>query len=212
MVIIQFVCLLLLLVEYFSDVKFSCHFPSFCVHFEACLFSAAICSGNARLSEKEYKLQEELKRQIALRDDWLQQLAGDDGFQEVSGKQQERQESKSSSQKCCHNEVKRTDQQPKESPDVIILGESNMCESAVSTKDCMTHEKGKNEHIAKGTEFKPDISIIGTSIIKDVEPGRMFRDKKSYKACSGAEEDCWSKEICIWLDRKVQLYSAASLI
>ena len=32
--------LLWLLVEYFSDNKFSCHFPSFCIHFEVCQFSA----------------------------------------------------------------------------------------------------------------------------------------------------------------------------
>ena len=27
-------------VEYFSDNKILCHFPSFCIHFEACQFSA----------------------------------------------------------------------------------------------------------------------------------------------------------------------------
>ena len=32
--------LLWLLVEYFSDKKFSCHFPSFCMHFEVCQFPA----------------------------------------------------------------------------------------------------------------------------------------------------------------------------
>ena len=32
--------LMTVLVEYFSDDKFSCHFPSFCIHFEVCHFSA----------------------------------------------------------------------------------------------------------------------------------------------------------------------------
>ena len=40
MIIIQFVGLLWLLVEYFSGNKFSCHFLSFCIHFEVCQFSA----------------------------------------------------------------------------------------------------------------------------------------------------------------------------
>ena len=40
MIIIQFVGPLWLLVEYNSDNKFSCHFPSFCIHFEGCQFSA----------------------------------------------------------------------------------------------------------------------------------------------------------------------------
>ena len=74
---------------------------------------------------------------------------------------------------------KKTDQ-PKELPDVIIVGESNKCESAGSTKDDMTYKKGKNEHIAKGTEFKADILIISTAIIKDVEPVAYW-DKKVIK-------------------------------
>ena len=40
MIIIQFVGQLWLLVEYFSDNKFSCRFPSFYIHFEVCQFSA----------------------------------------------------------------------------------------------------------------------------------------------------------------------------
>ena len=40
MIIIQFVGLVWLLLEYFSANKFSCHFPSLCIHFEVCQFSA----------------------------------------------------------------------------------------------------------------------------------------------------------------------------
>ena len=131
---------------------------------------------NARLSENEMKLQEEikeLKRQINIRDDQLHQLEGGDGFQIVSHK------SKINIRDDSHNKTK-TDTQ-NESIDVVVIDE---CEKEVSvdeTRIKVTQTSDKVDQNVNRAEIKADVLLIGTSIIKDVEPGRMFRDKHVIK-------------------------------
>ena len=131
---------------------------------------------NARLSENEMKLQEEikeLKRQINIRDDQLHQLEGVDGFQVVSHR------SKINIRDDSHAKAK-TDKQ-NESIDVVVIGECKKGVSVDETRNTVAHTADNVNQYVNRAEIKADILLIGTSIIKDVEPGRMFRDKRVIK-------------------------------
>ena len=110
---------------------------------------------NARLSENEMKLQEEikeLKQQINIRDDQLHQLEGGDCFQVVSHK------SKINIRDDSHAKAK-TDTQ-KESIDVVVIDE---CEKEVSvdeTRIKVTQTSDKVDQNVNRAEIKADVLLI----------------------------------------------------
>ena len=159
---------------------------------------------NATLSETEMKLQEEikeLKRQINIRDDQLRQIQEDDGFHEVAHKSKKSTADESDSKKKDHNQ--------NDSNDVVIIEDSEK-EGIVEDKRnkvSSTKRATTNQEINQ-TETKADVLLIGTSIIKDVDPGRMFRDRQvikhvlEQKTIAGAKKyisDLKGKYTCILL-------------
>ena len=126
---------------------------------------------NACLTESEMKLQgeiKELKRQICMRDDQLQLLQEDDGFQEVSQKRKKVTPDDSQSKEKIFNQ--------NVTNEVVVVDGDDKDEIVEDTR-----HKAPIARVTDKQEENADVLIIGTSIIKDVDPGRMFRDRKVIK-------------------------------
>ena len=131
---------------------------------------------NATLSETEMKLHEEieeLKRQISIRDDRLHQLQEEDGFQEVVPKSKKVKQDDSNS--------KQKDLKQNDSNEVVIVIDSEKEGTVEETRNCRSSTKVTANRDINQRETMADVLLIGTSIIKDVEPGRMFRDRQVIK-------------------------------
>ena len=140
---------------------------------------------NARLSENELSRQEEikeLKRQIAIRDDRITQLGGD-GLQTVTytNKRKELSDNKTvkvTSQKDQTAGKERTNIEDGSADDLIYIDTfQGQDRTTASTKKVIEEtDSGKDRSKTSQNKAKIDILIIGTSIIKDVDPERMYKD------------------------------------
>lgn len=82
---------------------------------------------------------------------------------------------------CDNSQVEEKDDKQNESTDVVVIDENEKEVFVDKQRSNVTHSTDKVNQDANRAERKSDVLLIGTSIIKDVEPGRMFRDKNVIK-------------------------------